>query len=120
MVSVSVKDTGIGISAEHLEAIFEKFYQVEGSLQRSVGGTGLGLAITKGLVETMNGKIWVESEIGSGKHLHLYPSRFERGEERTPISSTSLTESFSMPSRTHTPLTLFFMEVSDQRAEMIR
>ena len=65
-VAVSVKDTGIGIPSEHLDAIFEKFHQVEGSLQRSVSGTGLGLAITKGLVEVHQGKIWVESEVGKG------------------------------------------------------
>ena len=65
-VAVSVKDTGIGIPPEHLDSIFEKFYQVESSLHRSVSGTGLGLAITKGLVEAHQGKIWVESEVGKG------------------------------------------------------
>src|SRR4030042_3735704 len=65
-VPVSVKDTGVGIPPEHLDAIFEKFHQGEGSLHRSVSGTGLGMAIQKGLVEAHQGKIWVERDVEKG------------------------------------------------------
>jgi len=65
-IAISVKDTGVGIPEEHLNSIFDKFFQVEGSLHRSASGTGLGLAITKGLVEAHQGKIWAESEVGKG------------------------------------------------------
>ena len=61
-----VKDTGIGISEEHFELIFDQFRQVDGSNTRKFGGTGLGLAICKNLVHMMGGNIWVESEPGHG------------------------------------------------------
>jgi len=61
-----VKDTGIGISSEHFELIFDQFRQIDGSNTRKFGGTGLGLAICKNLIRLMGGKIWVESEVGGG------------------------------------------------------
>jgi len=61
-----VKDSGIGISKEYHEIIFERFRQVDNSLTRKNGGTGLGLAITKAYVELLGGKIWIESTPGEG------------------------------------------------------
>lgn len=61
-----VKDSGIGIPKDKQEMIFDRFNQVENSIARNYGGTGLGLAISKGLVELMEGKIWVESDPGQG------------------------------------------------------
>ncbi len=61
-----VKDTGIGISAEMYDRIFERFVQAELTVTRKYEGAGLGLAICKGLVELLGGRIWVESEIGVG------------------------------------------------------
>ncbi|UCD99569.1 MAG: HAMP domain-containing histidine kinase [Chloroflexota bacterium] len=58
---VSVSDTGIGISPEHVEDIFTRFYRVDKSRSRSGGGSGIGLTIAKYLVEAHGGKIWVES-----------------------------------------------------------
>ncbi|MDH5739012.1 MAG: response regulator, partial [Nitrospira sp.] len=66
----SVSDTGIGIPSDKLELIFDSFTQAHISTTRQFGGTGLGLAITKQLVERMNGKIWVESMMGSGSTFH--------------------------------------------------
>jgi two-component system, sensor histidine kinase and response regulator len=62
----SVSDTGIGITTEQKEKIFQSFEQAESSTTRKYGGTGLGLAISKNIVEMMGGKIWVESEPGKG------------------------------------------------------
>jgi PAS domain S-box-containing protein len=62
----SVSDTGIGIPADRLNAIFERFVQADGSTTRRYGGTGLGLTISKQLAEMMNGQIGVDSEDGKG------------------------------------------------------
>ncbi len=63
-VEVTVSDTGRGIELDRLETVFERFYQEEGALRRSVGGTGLGLAICQQIIEGLDGKIWATS---SGK-----------------------------------------------------
>lgn len=65
-VRVSVIDTGIGIPAEHVPNVFERFYRVDPSRTRATGGTGIGLTIVKQLVEAHGGQISVESEYGRG------------------------------------------------------
>jgi signal transduction histidine kinase len=66
---VHVADTGIGIPANEIERIFERFYQVEPHLTRTHGGLGLGLAIAKGMVELHGGRMWVESVEGMGSRF---------------------------------------------------
>ena len=61
-----VKDTGIGIPAEKQEFIFDRFRQGEESHSRSYGGTGIGLSIVKQMIQLLNGKVWVESEVSKG------------------------------------------------------
>ena len=117
MVAVSVKDTGIGIPPEHLEPIFEKFHQVESSLQRSVSGTGLGLAITKGLVEAHQGKIWVESEVGKGSAF-TFTLPLAEGERREPHFRFILDKEFQRAQENDSPLTLFLIQVLDERGEV--
>ncbi|MGN7293126.1 response regulator [Rhizobium sp. SAFR-030] len=65
-LSVRIEDTGIGIPADQLDTIFDKFSQVDGSSTRRHEGTGLGLAITHGLIELFGGSIAVDSEPGAG------------------------------------------------------
>jgi two-component system sensor histidine kinase/response regulator len=67
----SVTDTGIGIPQDKLVSIFNAFEQGDGSMTRRYGGTGLGLAITSRLIHLMDGKIWVDSRVGTGSTFHF-------------------------------------------------
>jgi GGDEF domain-containing protein len=116
-VAISVKDTGIGIPTEHLDAIFQKFHQVEGSLHRSVSGTGLGLAITKGLVEAQQGKIAVESEMRKGSTF-TFTLPVSQHERRDSHFRFILDKEFHQAQENNAPLTLFLIEVSDQGGEV--
>ncbi|HPH96294.1 MAG TPA: HAMP domain-containing sensor histidine kinase [Anaerolineaceae bacterium] len=80
-VRVSVIDDGIGIPANQVKKVFDRFYQVEAHLNRRQGGTGLGLAIARDMVTLMGGKIWAESVEGRGSRftftLPINPARAE-------------------------------------------
>lgn len=73
-VELSVRDRGIGIAAENLERVFDRFYRVDNSLARRTQGTGLGLAICKGVIEAHEGRIWAESDDGGTIVYFTLPS----------------------------------------------
>jgi len=77
MVRVSVKDRGVGIPAEDLDRVFERFYRVDPSRSRVTGGTGLGLSIVKHIARGHGGQVDVESVVGSGSTFTIALPRFE-------------------------------------------
>ncbi len=82
----NVIDTGIGIGADKIKIIFERFTQADSSTTRKYGGTGLGLAISKGLVELMGGRLGCTSELGAGSTFFL-SAPFEIREKGTALAA---------------------------------
>jgi two-component system phosphate regulon sensor histidine kinase PhoR len=83
-VRLVVADTGPGIPAEHLPRVFERFYRVDAGRSRELGGTGLGLSIVKHMVETMRGKVAVESAVGKGSTFIVSLQRVDSVASATP------------------------------------
>ncbi|ABE52169.1 sensor histidine kinase [Methanococcoides burtonii] len=68
---IAIKDTGVGVASDQIPYMFHKFRQLDGSLTRKYGGVGIGLYICKHIVDAHKGKIWMESEEGTGTDIHI-------------------------------------------------
>lgn len=89
-VRISVADSGIGIPKEDQAHLFQKFYRVDNTDTREIGGTGLGLYLCRRLVETMNGRIWVESEYKRGSTFFVELPRISHEEATRLIEAASI------------------------------
>jgi len=90
----AVHDTGPGISADKRQNLFKSFSQADRSIARKHGGTGLGLTISARLVDMMGGRIWVESEPGSGSTFY-FTGRFQKPQTDPPTPPPVESESKS-------------------------
>ena len=86
-ISVSVKDSGIGIPAEDIPHLFQKFYRVDNSDTREIGGTGLGLYLSRRLAEAMSGNLRVESKYKEGSTFYLEIPRMNSSEAKQRLES---------------------------------
>lgn len=89
-ISVSVKDSGIGIPAEDIPHLFQKFYRVDNSDTREIGGTGLGLYLSRRLAEAMSGNLRVESKYKEGSTFYLEIPRMNSSEAKQRLESTEV------------------------------
>jgi signal transduction histidine kinase len=86
-ISISVADTGIGMTPEQMSKLFQEFSQADASTTRKYGGTGLGLAISKRFCQMMGGDITVESELGSGSKFTIRLPRIVDGPKEAVVAN---------------------------------
>ena len=122
MVRILVADSGIGIPAEKLEAIFQPFMQVDGDLNRAAQGTGLGLAISRDLARGMNAELTVESEAGSGSTFVLSVPRATMPAPMATVAGlTGEQTASSAPGAAPSPVHARFEHATDPvQAELLR
>lgn len=89
-VVISIADSGIGIPAEDMAHLFQKFYRVDNSATREIGGTGLGLYLCRRLTEAMNGRIWAESQYQQGSTFYVELPRISHEEAMRLIEEASI------------------------------
>ena len=110
-IIIIIKDSGIGIPAEDLPHLFQKFYRVDNSDTREIGGTGLGLYLCRRLVESMNGRIWVDSTYRQGSTFYVELGRLSHNkaiilqEEAMQVARSKLASASTQATlqRDHTP-----------------
>ena len=119
----SISDTGIGIPETKLKMIFDPFIQVDSSLTRPHGGIGLGLSLCKRLVDAMNGRIWVESELGKGSTFHFsipYSLVEQKPDQYNSIpDTTSVNYQAKQIQKTGTALFILLVEDVEENAMVI-
>lgn len=86
-ITISVTDSGVGIPAEDISHLFQKFYRVDNSDTREIGGTGLGLYLCRRLAETIGGRIWAESTYKKGSTFYIQLPRLDTTEAKRLIDS---------------------------------
>ena len=109
-ITFSVADTGIGITQEQISRLFKPFSQADSSTQRSYGGSGLGLSICKALINVLNGKIWLESQIGLGTTVSFTLT--------FPKAASTLTTKDNIPiaTREPDPMATWYSDDADSKA----
>jgi signal transduction histidine kinase/CheY-like chemotaxis protein len=115
-ILVKVSDTGIGISREQQEKLFNSFIQAESSITRKFGGTGLGLAISKRIVEMMGGEIWVESELGKGATF-VFTVQLKAGKH--PVEPRETPEAREKPAADFTGKKILLVEDIEINCEIV-
>jgi signal transduction histidine kinase/FixJ family two-component response regulator len=129
-VAIAVRDTGIGIAAESLPALFAEFTQADAAVHRRPGGTGLGLAISRRLSRAMGGDILVETAPGRGSTftalIYLRPGDAQPhagrrlGKEAADAANHESPRSFRFGASRHTPLSVLLVEDNDVNALLAR
>lgn len=114
-LSIGITDTGVGISKDKLQTIFEKFEQADASTTRDYGGTGLGLAISKGLVELLGGEMSVESVMDNGSTFTFYVPCKESTHAVMSEAATAQPSIAIIPKNTH----ILLAEDNDINAEIV-
>lgn len=118
---INVTDTGIGIAADDLQHIFQKFYRADNSQTRTEGGTGLGLYLVKQRTEAMGGKVWAESAFGEGSTFYVSLPRItsEEYERRlTAMKNQQAVEAFNnLEVKQNVEQNAKLVEVMNQRIE---
>lgn len=88
-ITCSIKDTGIGVTQEQVTRLFKPFSQADSSTQRSYGGSGLGLSICKALIDVLNGRIWLESQLGVGTTVS-FTLTFPKVSQATTVNNAEI------------------------------
>ncbi len=109
-IQFSVRDTGVGIPSSRVSNLFKSFTQLDPSTTRKYGGTGLGLAISKRLSQMMGGRIWVESELGSGS-VFYFEIVAEAAETQAP-RDTRLEHSKLLIVNSHQSLSMYLADLT--------
>ena len=89
-VVFEVRDTGIGIPRDDLPRVFERFFRVDKARSREVGGTGLGLSIVKHLVQSLGGRVSVESRLNGGSTFRVALPRLAENPKRPPAQTPAV------------------------------
>ncbi len=89
VVQFRISDTGQGIAAEDIPHLFQKFYRVDSTETRTIGGTGLGLFICRKIVELYNGRIWLESKVGTGSTFYINLPRITSAQANALLANQS-------------------------------
>jgi two-component system phosphate regulon sensor histidine kinase PhoR len=101
-VTVAVTDTGIGIAAEDIPHLFQKFYRIDSTATRTIGGTGLGLYLCRTIIERQGGRVWVESKLGEGSSFKFSLPRISSDKVMVAPITAATPKAAAQPATTKT------------------